>query len=77
MIIAGNMNEAKSAKWFRVKKSGRGMRPASWQGWLVSIIFIVLLAGGSIFLSITRHAVWLVLFIGVITGLFAAVIYRK
>jgi hypothetical protein len=31
--------------WFRPNRSGIGMTPATWQGWLALLVFVVLLVG--------------------------------
>jgi hypothetical protein len=39
------MNDAQSHKpWFRPKVTGTGWTPQTWQGWLITLVFVVLIA---------------------------------
>lgn len=47
--------------WFRPRKFGWGWRPASWQGWLVVIATIALMAAVGFFFQADSLAVVIVL----------------
>ncbi|HZZ67900.1 MAG TPA: hypothetical protein VFE18_06985 [Phenylobacterium sp.] len=41
--------------WFRAKAYGYGWVPASWQGWLVTVAFMVLIIATSVLFSPADH----------------------
>lgn len=44
------------ANWFVPKKYGFGARPNSWQGWLATILFCLIIAAATQFLNHNRWA---------------------
>lgn len=38
-------------KWFRPKRYGWGVEPISWEGWLATIVFILLMLAGAYFIG--------------------------
>jgi len=50
--------KTKRKLWFRKKSYGWGWHPASWQGWLVTILYVVLfVVSGVLFGAVTPSAV--------------------
>lgn len=48
------MNDDKNRSyWFKRRRYGYGWTPVSWQGWLVIIVFIVIVVSGSVVLGDT------------------------
>ncbi len=39
------LEEAELSSWFRPKRYGYGATPCTWQGWLLTLAFVALLAG--------------------------------
>ncbi len=35
--------------WFSKKRIGYGVRPASWQGWVVTLVFCAIIAGSGMY----------------------------
>lgn len=69
--------------WFRNKKYGIGLEPASWQGWLVTVLYIVIVGLCTLRLTLIApempeeasiRELWLP--IGATTLLFLGILYR-
>lgn len=43
--------------WFKAKEYGYGWYPATWQGWLVLMVFIVLVAANAYRINAETHSV--------------------
>lgn len=60
----------KSEYWFKAKNYGWGWYPSSWQGWLVTLVFIILIVGGfnftdSVFDFIPHEIILVILLIAI------------
>lgn len=42
--------------WFKTKRYGWGWTPATWQGWLVLVIFLALIIGNVLRIDATQHS---------------------
>jgi hypothetical protein len=70
--------DAPKKYWFPAKRYGWGWGPpATWQGWVVLVVFIVLLAAGGIAFLPTRDVVSFLLYTLFLTLTFGAVCYAK
>jgi len=67
------------AVWFPAKKYGVGWGlPISWQGWVVSLSYILLTIIGSIYLAHSdKDIIWLIPYILVLTILFLFICWKK
>lgn len=54
--------EVRSGYWFRPKRLGYGAVPATWQGWLATLVFV---AGAGLIahLGVHRDRAWMVLLV--------------
>ena len=73
----------KSSKklWFRAKSYGWGWTPASWQGWLIVLIYIMLMAGVTSGVNIYYNFAWqapvVSILIGfILTGILLVITYK-
>lgn len=65
--------------WFKCKSYGWGWTPNTWQGWAVTIGYIILMIVASIFLDPDAHpdAIWIfVSLVIVLTVLFVYIAYK-
>ena len=64
--------------WFRQKRFGYGANPATWQGWVLTVAFMLLgvadMAWG--FQSGARHITAAVIILAALSALFIVVTYR-
>ena len=69
----------KKQYWFRRKRYGYGWTPDTWQGWLATAMFIVLVVAFSVTLenSTLGQFVFTLLFLLVVTMAFIMVVYEK
>jgi MFS superfamily sulfate permease-like transporter len=44
--------------WFGKKRIGWGIRPITWQGWMLSLIFLVIIIGLSLLVLVNYNYVW-------------------
>lgn len=65
--------------WFPAKKYGFGWGlPIAWQGWVVLIVYVLLITTGSVMLSNPfRTRIWLLPFILILTILFIFICWKK
>ncbi|OAN65660.1 hypothetical protein [Sphingomonas sp. TDK1] len=61
-------NRLRAGFWFKPKAFGYGATPATWQGWLVVVLF-VLLVGVILHLAMPRHPLFLALLAPLALGL--------
>ena len=62
--------------WFGRKRVGWGMRPISWQGWLLTVVYMIAIYAAARLLAADHRA----LFVGalaVVTALYIAVAWAK
>lgn len=63
--------------WFPAKTYGWGWGlPSMWQGWVVLVVFVLLLAGGGIFL-LPLGTDNFIAYSGLLSAIFVAVCWRK
>lgn len=63
--------------WFKAKKYGYGLSsPATWEGWLVIIIYFLLLIGGIIYLSAMSKTI-LFVYLAIITITLVLISFAK
>jgi len=69
----------KKQYWFRRKRYGYGWTPNTWEGWLATAMFIVLITAFSVTLqgSTLSEFIFTLLFLLVVTMMFIMVIYEK
>jgi hypothetical protein len=64
--------------WFPAKKYGRGWGPpVCWLGWVVFIVWLVLIVTGGIFLMANHHPVLYVAYTVVLGIVLFAIVYLK
>ena len=64
------------AYWFRARRRGWGWGlPATWQGWAVLAVFLVLLAAGALLLP--TNAFVFFGYVGLVSGGFVAICWLK
>jgi O-antigen/teichoic acid export membrane protein len=47
-----------STYWFKPKRYGYGAMPVTWQGWLVILVYTVIVAGCALLVLATRLSPW-------------------
>ncbi|MBL9092432.1 MAG: hypothetical protein JNL96_14490 [Planctomycetaceae bacterium] len=63
--------------WFPAKRYGWGWGlPATWQGWVVMLVWTVAYVGGSVWIA-ARSLPWFFLFCGVMVAVLISVCYAK
>jgi hypothetical protein len=62
--------------WFKPRTFGYGWTPATWEGWAVTVVWIVLSGGGVIWL-LRHHPLWIVPWVGASCLVLLAVIVLK
>lgn len=55
--------DGRSGVWFKPRAFGYGWTPASWEGWAVTLVWMVVSGGGVIWL-LRHHPLWIVPWIG-------------
>jgi hypothetical protein len=64
-----------STAWFGPKRGlGWGWTPTSWQGWLVSLMWVVALVAGALVLALGGNAVVMLIFEALAIALFFVVV---
>jgi uncharacterized membrane protein YhaH (DUF805 family) len=73
------MKEEKKEIWFPAKKYGFGWGlPIAWQGWVVLLVYVLLIITGSVMLSnSSKNIIWLLPFILILTILFIFICWKK
>ena len=56
-------SDGRSGVWFKPRTLGYGWTPASWEGWTVTLVWIVVSGGGVIWL-LRHHPLWIVPWVG-------------
>lgn len=73
--------QKQSAKWFRARRYGWGWTPNTWEGWLFTLVWLILFLG----LTVTPQLLWpddafVVVWAGIsglfLTGLLLVITYR-
>ncbi len=54
--------------WFKAKRYGYGWYPATWQGWLAMLVWLLLFVGAYVRWNIETQTWWFVADVGVSTG---------
>ncbi len=62
-------------KWFRRKLYGFGWYPASWEGWVVILVWVVLFAFGMV--KMDHEGLKNLFFIFIFTGVLIYICYKK
>lgn len=52
------MKQVSKEPWFCKKGAATGFRPISWQGWLVSLVFVVIIIGLILMTYVDYQYVW-------------------
>ncbi|MDO8648257.1 MAG: hypothetical protein Q7R81_00565 [Candidatus Peregrinibacteria bacterium] len=60
--------------WFKAKHYGWGWYPATWEGWLVMLVFVLLIVGTSILFDLEQHPERMIPFFLTITALVLALL---
>jgi len=64
--------------WFPAKRYGWGWgMPSTWQGWVVLLVYAVLILGGIPVIQSTRGDVWYIAYGGFLTIVFIAICWFK
>jgi hypothetical protein len=64
--------------WFPAKKYGYGWGPPNcWQGWLVILIYVALLSGGSFLLRPDKHMALFLGYTAILTAVLVIICYIK
>ncbi|XID75622.1 hypothetical protein ACF3NA_03535 [Alkanindiges sp. WGS2144] len=64
--------------WFPAKRYGLGWgSPVAWQGWLVLIIYFILLVSGTLLLSYHGSMMYYLLYVFIITFILLIICYIK
>lgn len=62
--------------WFKPRAFGYGWTPASWEGWAVTLVWMVVSGGGVIWL-LRHHPLWIVPWVAVSCFVLLGVIVSK
>ena len=69
--------EQKPVYWFPAKRSGWGWGfPATWQGWMVMVVYILAIVAAAITLQ-TTHLFLYIIGVMVLSGLFITICFAK
>jgi hypothetical protein len=68
---------AEQQYWFRTMKFGWGWSPATWQAWLITIIFVVVVTGGSIYFTGQNNMPMYYGFLAVMVVLYLVIAWAK
>ncbi len=72
------MNEPARKYWFPAKRYGWGWGlPTTWQGWVVMIVWTLVVAAVTPLLRPSEHPARLALFVGVMVAVLVAICYAK
>lgn len=64
--------------WFPAKRYGWGWgAPVCWQGWVVTVLYVVLLAGGGLLLGRPERVPWFVLYALVLSSGLVGICWLK
>jgi len=63
--------------WFRARRYGWGWEPATWEGWLVMVLYVVGMAGGGWWLLPQRQETAFLGWTGLLTTLLLAISWLK
>ncbi|HQK63572.1 MAG TPA: hypothetical protein PLF16_00305 [Candidatus Staskawiczbacteria bacterium] len=65
--------------WFKAKRYGFGWYPATWEGWLTILIWVVLFAASTIIfeMNVEEFLNWHLIFVFIITVLLVYISYKK
>ena len=64
--------------WFPAKRYGWGWGlPRTWEGWLVLVGYVALLAAGRAILLPSRDAIWFIAYVVALTLVLVAICYAK
>lgn len=62
--------------WFKPRTFGYGWTPASWEGWAVTLVWMVVSGGGVVWL-VRHHPLWVVPWVGASSIVLLAVIVAR
>lgn len=65
--------------WFKAKRYGWGWYPATWEGWMTILVWVVLFSASTIIfeMNVEKFLQWHLIFTFVITALLIYVSYKK
>jgi hypothetical protein len=73
----GDENDLLGRKpWFEPRTFGYGWTPASWEGWAVTLVWMVVSGAGVVWL-VRHHPLWVVPWVGASSIVLLAVIVAK
>ena len=73
------MEQQNNKYWFKAKTYGYGWYPATWQGWLIILVYFLILGGLTYIFEtdIEKYLIFYLLAVFVLTGLLIYISYKK
>jgi 4-amino-4-deoxy-L-arabinose transferase-like glycosyltransferase len=65
--------------WFKAKRYGWGWYPATWEGWMTILVWVVLFSASTIIfeMNVEKFLQWHLIFVFTITALLIYVSYKR
>ena len=72
------MEEKHKNFWFPAKKYGFGWGlPVRWQGWIVLLVYAMLVAAGIAFIDYSENRVWFYAYFSILTAILIIICWKK
>ncbi len=72
------MEEKHKSFWFPAKKYGFGWGlPVRWQGWIVLLLYAMLVAAGFAFIDYSENRVWFYVYFSILTAILIIICWKK
>jgi hypothetical protein len=73
-----DMEENEKDIWFPAKKYGFGWGlPVRWQGWMVLLIYTMLIAAGIVFIGYSENQIWFYVYCSISTIILILICWKK